>query len=150
AEHLKQLAPNAFHVSWLHLLPNETAMLPLPSVSHHIDCAVFVSRTQAAMFRYPGRWAVIGNGIAPAFENMFATAEDLRAAKTNRAVYTSMPYRGLHLLVDVIGRIRSNTRFGIYSAMHTYREPEDKFFGLYERVKSAPRTSYHGSVAQSV
>jgi glycosyltransferase involved in cell wall biosynthesis len=150
AEQLKHLAPKALHVSWLHLLPSENAMLPLPSVVQHIDCAVFVSQTQAAMFRYPGRWAVIGNGIAPAFENMFATAEELRAAKTNRAVYTSMPYRGLHLLVDVIRKMPGNTHFDIYSAMHTYREPEDRFVALYERVKSAPRTSYHGSVAQSL
>jgi glycosyltransferase involved in cell wall biosynthesis len=34
--------------------------------------------------------------------------------------------------------------------MHTYREPEDRFVALYQRVKSAPRTTYHGSVAQSV
>jgi glycosyltransferase involved in cell wall biosynthesis len=148
AEQLKRMAPRAFHVSWLHLLPRESAMAPLAAMRSHIDCAVFVSRTQAAMFGYAGQWTVIGNGIAPAFEDMFATAGDLQAAKQNRAAYTSMPYRGLHLLVDVIGRMPGATEFDIYSAMHTYREPEHGFAALYDKVKAAPRTRYHGAVAQ--
>jgi glycosyltransferase involved in cell wall biosynthesis len=150
AKQLKRLAPKAFHVCWLHLLPEESAMAPLAAMASHIDCAVFVSHTQAAMFRYRGRFAVIGNGIAPAFETMFATAEDLRAAKENRAVYTSMPYRGLHLLVEVIHQVRSGTRFDIYSAMQTYRDEETPFLDLYRRVKAAPRTCYHGAVPQPV
>jgi glycosyltransferase involved in cell wall biosynthesis len=150
AQQLKQLAPRAFHVCWLHLLPEEPAMTPLAAMAAHIDRAVFVSHTQAAMFRYPGRWSVIGNGIAPAFQDMFASAEDLRAAKKNRAVYTSMPYRGLHLLVEVIHRIRSGTNFDIYSAMQTYRGEETPFLGLYGRVREAPRTIYHGAVPQPV
>jgi glycosyltransferase involved in cell wall biosynthesis len=148
AEQLKQLAPTACHVSWLHLLPGEPAMAPLNAMAPHIGCAVFVSHTQAAMFRYPGRWTVIGNGIAPAFENMFASAAQLRDAKQNRAVYTSMPYRGLHLLIEVIRQLRAETRFDIYSGMQTYREPDHRFSGLYQKVKAAPRTHYHGAVPQ--
>ncbi len=150
AEQLKLLAPKPFHVCWVHLLPQEPAMTPLAAMAPHIDCAVFVSHTQAAMFRYRGRSAVIGNGIAPAFETMFTSAEQLRAAKENRAVYTSMPYRGLHLLVEVIRRVKSGTRFDIYSAMQTYRGEETPFLELYRRVKAAPRTHYHGAVPQPV
>jgi glycosyltransferase involved in cell wall biosynthesis len=150
AEQLKRLAPRAFHVCWLHLLPEEAAMKPLAAMAPHIDCAVFVSQTQAAMFGYRRRWTVIGNGIAPAFENMFAAEEELRAAKENRAVYTSMPYRGLHLLVEVIHRIKSGTSFDIYSAMQTYRGEETPFLDLYRRVKAAPRTRYRGAVPQPV
>ena len=150
AQQMKQAAPGAFHVCWLHFLPSEVASLPLVDMAPLIDCAVFVSQTQAAMFRHRGRWAVIGNGIAPAFENMFSTAEELRAAKQNRAAYTSMPYRGLHLLVDVIGRMAGNTHFDVYSAMHTYRMPDKDFTGLYGQVQKAPRTRYHGAVSQSV
>jgi glycosyltransferase involved in cell wall biosynthesis len=148
AEHLKRLAPRAFHVSWLHLLPAESAMAPLAAMTPFIDCAVFVSHTQRAMFRYAGASAVIGNGIAPAFETMFASAGELRSAKQNRAAYTSMPYRGLHLLVEAIGRLRTGTEFDIYSAMHTYRMPETDFRGLYAQVRNAPRTRHHGAVAQ--
>jgi glycosyltransferase involved in cell wall biosynthesis len=150
AQQLKQLAPKALHVCWLHLLPNESAMAPLASMAPYIDCAVFVSQTQAAMFRYQGRWAAIGNGIAPAFENMFASAEEMRGVKENRAAYTSMPYRGLHVLVETIHQSKSGTRFDIYSAMKTYRGEEAPFLGLYDRVKAAPRTHYHGAVAQPV
>ncbi|HWY62474.1 MAG TPA: glycosyltransferase family 4 protein [Rhizomicrobium sp.] len=150
AEHLRRLAPKAVHVSWLHLLPKESAMAPLAAMMPFIDCAVFVSRTQQAMFRYGGPTAVIGNGIAPAFENMFSTAEDLHAAKRNRAAYTSMPYRGLHHLVEAIRQMRGATEFDVYSAMKTYRMPDADFAGLYIQVINAPRTRYHGSVAQPV
>jgi glycosyltransferase involved in cell wall biosynthesis len=148
AANFKRFAPGAFHVSWLHLTPDQSAMAPLAAMTPHIDCAVFVSRIQRAMVRYGGASAVIGNGIAPAFENMFASAEDLRAAKRNRAAYTSMPYRGLHHLVDVIRQMRGATEFEVYSAMQTYRMPDADFTGLYTQVKSAPRTRYHGAVAQ--
>ena len=148
AEQLKRLAPRGIHVSWLHLTPDQTAMAPLAAMTPYIDCAVFVSKTQRAMTNYGGAFAVIGNGIAPAFENMFATAEDLRAAKQDRAAYTSMPYRGLHLLVEVIRKFRGATQFDVYSAMHTYRRPDNDFAGLYRQVKAAARTRYHGAVAQ--
>jgi glycosyltransferase involved in cell wall biosynthesis len=34
--------------------------------------------------------------------------------------------------------------------MQTYRKPETAFTGLYDQVKSAPRTRYHGALAQPV
>ena len=150
AEHFKRRAPNAFHVSWLHLTPDQSAMAPLAAMTPFIDRAVFVSATQRAMVRYGGASAVIGNGIAPVFENIFATAQDLRDAKENRAAYTSMPYRGLHLLVEAIRRMPGETRFDVYSAMQTYRRPETAFAGLYAQVKKTPRTLYHGAVPQPV
>ena len=149
AQRLKREAPRAVHVCWLHLTPDQSAMAPLHAMTPHIDCAVFVSATQRVMMRYGGPAAVIGNGIAPAFENMFATQEALSAAKENRAAYTSMPYRGLHLLVEVIGGMRGQTRFDVYSAMTTYRRPDDEFSGLYQKLRAAPHTHYHGAVSQS-
>src|SRR5262249_28034864 len=95
-----------------------------------------------------GPSAVIGNGFAPAFENMFASAEELLAAKQDRAAYTSMPFRGLHILEQVMGRMRGGTSFDIYSAMQTYREKEDGFLDLYSRLKAQPRARYHGALAQ--
>jgi glycosyltransferase involved in cell wall biosynthesis len=148
AEHLKRGAPDAFHVAWLHLLPDQSAMAPLAAMTRHIDCAVFVSQTQRAMTPYRGAAQVIGNGIAPAFENMFESAGDLQAAKQDRAAYTSMPYRGLHLLVDVARGLRGNTRFDIYSAMQTYRAPDDRFADLYAAIRDTSNARYHGVLAQ--
>jgi glycosyltransferase involved in cell wall biosynthesis len=145
---LRRQIPKALHVAWLHLLPGDSAMAPLAAEARHIDWVVFVSRSQQAMFGYPHPSAVIGNGIAPAFENLFASAGELRAAKQNRAAYTSMPYRGLHLLVDAIARMRSGTQFDIYSAMQTYRKPDDRFETLYDQARAAPLTRYHGVLPQ--
>jgi glycosyltransferase involved in cell wall biosynthesis len=148
ARDLKFMAPQAFHVCWLHLTPDQKAMAPLAAMTPMIDCAVFVSETQRQMVGYRGVAQVIGNGIAPAFENMFTSADELRASKENRAVYTSMPYRGLRLLVDVINEMETQTRFDIYSSMHTYRAPENNLPALYELVARARRTQYHAPVAQ--
>jgi glycosyltransferase involved in cell wall biosynthesis len=148
AELLRRRFPRALHVAWLHLLPGDKAMAPLGAAARFIDWAVFVSRSQQTMFGYPLPSAVIGNGIAPAFNNLFASADALHAAKENRAAYTSMPYRGLHLLLEVIARMRSGTRFEIYSAMHTYRKAEVRFQPLYDQAKSAPLTRYHGVLPQ--
>ena len=148
--YLKQAAPKALNIAWLHLLPDQTAMAPLAEMTPHIDCVVFVSNTQKEMVPFSGRSHVIGNGIAPAFQDMFTSAEELRAAKQNRAAYTSMPYRGLHLLAEVIPRMRGGTQFDIFSAMQTYRAPDDQFAHLYQRLKNTPRTTYHGSVSQPV
>jgi glycosyltransferase involved in cell wall biosynthesis len=79
---------------------------------------------------------------------MFSSAKDLLAAKEDRAAYTSMPYRGLDLLVGVIAKMRGGTQFDIYSAMQTYRMPEENFAELYTKVKAAPRTRYRGSLPQ--
>jgi glycosyltransferase involved in cell wall biosynthesis len=148
AQDLKRIAPRAFHVSWLHLTPDQKAMAPLAAMTPMIDCAVFVSETQRRMVGYRGAARVIGNGIAPAFENMFASADELRDAKENRAVYTSMPYRGLRLLVDVINAMQTQTRFDVYSGMYTYRAPENNLPALYDLVGRGPRTQYHAPVAQ--
>ena len=92
----------------------------------------------------------------PRFENMFADAAELRAAKAPepRLVYTSTPFRGLNLLLSLFPSIREKrpeAQMEIYSGMRVYQVAgeRDRYRHLYERAKTLAGTRYVGSVAQS-
>jgi glycosyltransferase involved in cell wall biosynthesis len=150
ARHFKQTAPRALLVSWMHVMPGVPSMLPLQEMTPWIDCAVLVSAYHGAQVRFRGATQVIGNGIAPVFENMFGSSAELRAAKQNRAVYTSQPDRGLEVLADVMAQARLETAFDIYSGTSIYQQKDDPFTQLYDRIANTPRCHYHGPVAQAV
>ncbi len=146
---LREFAPNARHVAWLHAMPNEEPMKSLLAMAPQIDCAVFVSNFHRAVCRFPGRTHVIGNGIAPAFETLFGSTEEMAATKENRGVYTSVPFRGLDVLAIAAAQVRRRTHFDIYSAMLTYRLGEEGFTELYAKLKNSPNCTYHGAIGQN-
>ncbi len=147
--HMKQMAPRACHIAWLHLPPTPAVRELLLKHASAMDWCVFVSQTQARAVGFTGRSQVIGNAIAPAFENLFASAAEIRAAKQNRAAYTSVPDRGLEVLAEVIARGGLETEFDIYSGMRLYQQPDDNFAPLYARLKSLPRCHLHGALGQA-
>ncbi|MBV9548373.1 MAG: glycosyltransferase family 4 protein [Alphaproteobacteria bacterium] len=124
AQTLKQAAPGAFHVAWLHLAPWEPAVTPLAKATPFIDCAVFVSDWQRSVSHFAGPSQVIGNAIAPPFDNMFSSAEELAAAKENRAVYASAPERGLEILASAFAAAHIETRLDIWSGRSLYQQVE--------------------------
>jgi glycosyltransferase involved in cell wall biosynthesis len=148
APHLRQIAPRALQVHWIHMMPDQPNLAPLRGVASLIDCAVFVSEFQRAAIRFPGATQVIGNGIAPAFENMFASAADLKAAKQNRAAYTSTPFRGLDVLAQAFPLAGGETQLDVYSGMAIYHEAETRFAALYEQLRNTPRCHMHGPLGQ--
>jgi len=149
APHLKQIAPRALHVAWLHLPPNQAVRDLIAKHSAFMDWAVFVSQSQRAATGFSGPSTVIGNAIAPNFENLFASAQDLRAAKQNRAAYTSVPDRGLEVLAQIIARTRLVTDFDIYSGMQLYQQPEESFAPLYAKLRALPHCHFHGVLGQA-
>jgi glycosyltransferase involved in cell wall biosynthesis len=146
AHTLKEAAPKAFHVAWLHLGPWEPVMAKLPAATPHIDCAVFVSEWQREVTRFAGATQVIGNAIAPPFENMFASAEELAAAKANRAVYASAPERGLEVLVEAFGPARVETTLDAWSGRSLYQQPDAP---PPARLAALPRARLHAPVGQA-
>jgi glycosyltransferase involved in cell wall biosynthesis len=149
AQLMKQMAPDALHVAWLHLPPSPAVRDLINKHRPFMEWAVFVSQTQAQAVGYTGPSHVIGNGIAPVFENLFASAAELLAAKQNRAAYASVPDRGLDVLADVMAQTKLETEFDIYSGMRLYQESEDSFAPLYARSKALPRCHYHGALGQT-
>jgi glycosyltransferase involved in cell wall biosynthesis len=150
---LKASAPGAFHVHWLHALPDQPGMQPLRGAAAFIDCAVFVSDSHRRMTGYPGAARAIGNGIAPAFENLFASAAELLAAKQNRAAYTSTPFRGLNVLRQSFAEAGKDggldTELDLYTGMRLYQQDEDQFAALYAAVRATPRCHLHGALVQA-
>ena len=148
APHLRQMAPRAAQIHWIHMMPDQPNLQPLHGQASQIDCAVFVSQFHRNAVRYPGTAHVIGNGIAPAFENMFASAAELKAAKQNRAAYTSTPFRGLDVLARAFPLAGIETELDVYAGMGIYHTPETRYLPLYEALKATPRCHMHGPLGQ--
>lgn len=150
AESLKRAAPRSFHVAWLHLMPPQPVMAGLPRATPFIDCAVMVSSYQQKVLHFGGPSQVIGNGMAPPFENMFGSPSELRAAKENRAIYASVPDRGLDVLAAAFPQARIETALDVYSGMNLYQRHQDDVMlaPLYDAVEKLPRTRRHLAVGQ--
>lgn len=104
------------------------------------------------------RTCVLRNAIAPSFENLFSSHDDLVAAKsgdTLRLAYTSTPYRGLKLLPAIFKAYHSRNPdavLEVYSSMAVYMEDEktdrDKFIGIYDAVTAVDGAELVGSLPQ--
>ena len=149
APYIRSGSPRTLNIAWPHVFANQPALNLLPQVQQMLDLIVYVSETQRADFKLATRGVVIGNAISPGFENMFASAEDLLAAKQNRAVYASMPFRGLDELVEVMGRTRAQTELHVFSSMQAYQDSDERFAALYAGMGANPRIRYHGGVGQA-
>jgi glycosyltransferase involved in cell wall biosynthesis len=148
ARSLRQMAPRALHIAWLHALPDQPGMKPLAEMTPFIDCAVFVSEWQRRAVRFAGGSHVIGNGIAPAFENLFGSAEELAAAKENRAAYTTTPFRGLNVLTRAFGEARLTTELEVWSGMRIYQSSDTPFEEVYAAARATPRLHLQDPVGQ--
>lgn len=148
---VKKVSPQTIYIVWAHVFPDQPALAPLAKCERFVDAVVCVSATLRDTFKLSVQTVAIENAIAPYFENMFSSPEELLAAKKNRAVYASMPFRGLDLLVDAMGRIGGKVELEIYSSMQTYQEQDKNYPGImaiYEAANRNPRIRHRGSVGQ--
>jgi glycosyltransferase involved in cell wall biosynthesis len=149
APYIRSGSPRTLNIAWPHVFANQPALALLPQVQHQLDLIVYVSETQRADFRLATRGVVIGNAVSPGFENMFSSPEDLLAAKQNRAVYASMPFRGLDELVEVMGRTKAQTELEVFSSMQAYQTSDARFAALFAAMGKNPRIHHHGGVGQA-
>ncbi len=147
APYVKNGSPRTFNVVWLHIFSDQPALKSLNAVQNMLDAGVCVSATLRDTFKLSLPMTAIGNAIAPVFENMFASAEDLLAAKENRAVYASMPFRGLDQLVDIMGQVKGQFELDVFSSAATY-QAQDSSTDVFEAARRNPRIHTHGSVNQ--
>lgn len=103
------------------------------------------------------RTEILRNAIAPTFCDRFPDDAPILPQKTQPPIlaYTSTPFRGLELLLDVFPRIRQaipGTRLKVFSSMKVYHyartEDEAKFGWLYRRCQEMEGVEYVGSVSQ--
>ncbi len=98
---------------------------------------------------------IIGNAIAPPFENNF---EDIQSIINKKYLdfnlaYNSTPFRGLDLLLDIfpfISKEIPQAKLNVYSCLKTYQIniENDENRDLYERCKKMKNVNYYGSLSQ--
>lgn len=149
-------------VLWTQHAHDQPAMAALhdPACVRQWNRIVCISDWQKEMFvRQLGvqaeRIDVLRNAIGPAFQRMFASREELAAAKRGppRLAYTSTPFRGLDVLLDCIPPLRRqypSVVADIYSSMQVYGQDAagDPFRPLYVRCQTTPGVAYVGSLPQ--
>lgn len=157
---VKKAAPNAKIILWNHMQPDQPAMAHMfqPEYRKAIDHIVYVSESQRLAFvnqapHSPLAQAgvsiggsdttVIGNAIAPCFENMFKSSLEILEYKKCKGVYTSTPYRGLAIL----GKLQE-LPIEVYSSMRVYQGDDQIFSTMYESLKNNECLKLNGSVSQ--
>ena len=101
---------------------------------------------------------IAGNAISPAFENIFAgRTNPLSLGKVIPPIlaYTSTPFRGLELLIDIFPKIKRqvpDATLKVFSGMQLYQVPgglEQKEYGdLYRLCRETEGVEYIGSIPQ--
>ncbi len=162
---LRDIVPSSTRlVLWTHHEPIQPAMRKLTDkdVADRWDNIVCVSDWQRQSYvdefkLAPERITVMRNAIAPSFERLFLSADDLGNAKSNplTLAYTSTPYRGLHLLLDIFPEYRRSNpeaRLHAYSSMAVYQNHDaydaDMFKWIYDTLRTTDGAEYVGSVPQ--
>jgi len=155
---LRKKVPRAKLVLWVHMQPDQPDMRPLfrPETVETIDKIVYVSDNQKNAFVKEALGSgdvcldgpnskVIGNAVAPFFESMFSSAEEILAVKNCRGAYTSTPFRGLKHVAKI-----KELPIDVYSSMAVYQRDDTMFAELYERLKANDHIVLHGSVSQKM
>jgi glycosyltransferase involved in cell wall biosynthesis len=159
-----RLRPDARLILWTQHAHDQPAMRALsdPTFRNAHDAFVFVSDWQRREYLNAfaidaNRAFVMRNALGPAFERLFSAEETILTAKSSPPVlaYTSTPFRGLELLLDVFPRIRAalpGVTLRVYSSMQVYQlSPErdaQRYGELYNRCRNTPGVQYVGSLPQ--
>lgn len=163
AELRKLLRPGASLILWTQHAHDQPAMQPLSegAVLGAYDGIAFVSQWQQQKYeehlRVPReRGRVMRNAIAPAFAALFRERPILPAKRRPPVLaYTSTPYRGLDILLQVFPVIRAwrpDVTLRVYASMRVYQktaEQDEANFGhLYRQCRETPGVEYVGSLPQ--
>ena len=149
-------------ILWTGHLPD---LPPLQGLSHAEiregwDAVVCVSHwhRQVMLGQYPldpNRVRVFCNAVAPPFAGDLPDSAEFAQQKSPAPVfaYTSTPFRGLDILLDVFERLHQQipgARLEVYSSMGIYfaQENEDPYRALYERCRAMSGAKYIGALPQ--
>ncbi|MEB3830495.1 tetratricopeptide repeat protein [Phormidium sp. CCY1219] len=149
---------------WTQQLPSLQAMRNLHQLPEResYDRFIFVSQWQRDRFvEYFGidaaKTTILRNAIAPAFQNLFPPETSILSHKSHPPVlaYTSTPFRGLDLLIDIFPKIRQaipGTRLKVFSSKRVYQLPDDieqnAYGPLYQKCRDMEGVEYFGSIPQ--
>ncbi len=159
------------------LLPAKTQLIlwahhdtDQPSVSSLTESAttslcdgfIFISQWQKSKylqdFKIPEyKTIVLKNAISPWFENLFESDTSVVGTKAlaPSLAYTSTPYRGLNLLIELYPKIQKqikDCRLNVFSDMKVYGQDDqtdqNKYGDLYQQCRQTEGVNYIGSIPQ--
>jgi glycosyltransferase involved in cell wall biosynthesis len=125
-----------------------------PAVQHNVDLVFCVSQWHRQTFidRFrlsPDKVIATRNGFAPELLPARAAARTIASG-----VYTSTPFRGLKILLELFPEIRQRVpvmKLDVFSSMKVYgwtAEQDAASFGALYESAAQPGITWHGSVAQ--
>lgn len=151
---LEPLRPQTRLILWTQHAADQPGVSDLAKATYrdYWDAFVFVSQWQRD--QYCQQFAldlqkcwVIGNGVSPWFLSR------PEAKKPFTLAYTSTPYRGLELLLDLFPHIQAavpQAQLQIFSSLKVYQNQEaDHHQPLYERARQMAGVIYRGAVPQA-
>ncbi|HCV32222.1 MAG TPA: TIGR03032 family protein [Microcoleaceae bacterium UBA9251] len=147
-------------ILWMQHACDQPAAKPLQCLELMYDSIIFVSEWQKQLYLQQFNLknlqiGVMKNAIAPAFERLFDEGENILTQKLQPPVltYTSTPFRGLDLLLDIFPKIRRRfpgVRLKVFSSLKVYQvaENRDEWEPLYQRCAETAGVEYVGSLTQ--
>jgi glycosyltransferase involved in cell wall biosynthesis len=156
------LKPETPLLLWTQHTAEDVSMLALQHsmVQEAWDSFIFVSRWQQENYiaRFGlnrERTTVRRNAIAPAFFYLYPDRASLVASKSKipTLAYTSVPGRGLSILLDVFPLLREvfpQLQLQVFSSLQTYQESDDtpELQALYQRCREIENVHLRGSLSQ--
>lgn len=95
---------------------------------------------------------VLKNAISPFFHNIFnRDVFEKRKNKPPILAYTSTPFRGLNILLEVFPEIRKrfpDALLWVFSSMKVYQDEDAPFKNLYNKAQAMKGVFYFGSISQ--
>ena len=123
--------------------------LGIKEYSDKLDCAVFVSNYQLSMYWKNRPFIPLDKSYV--IENAINNIEYKEKEQGKiKLIYTSTPWRGLKVLLDVMEKIENkNVELHVYSSTIIYGDDFDKdnkhlYEDLFERAKNMENVIYHG------
>jgi glycosyltransferase involved in cell wall biosynthesis len=163
-EFRRALAQKTLLISWQSHSADQPPVqfLREPAVRDAYDGFAMVSLWQLEKYHQAfgiqrSRMEILRNAVGFAFEKQFAAGEPILPHKSGPSIlaYTSTPFRGLDILLEVFPRIRAaapGTRLQVFSSTAVYqadrRKDEAAFGHLYRRCREMDGVEYIGSVPQ--
>ena len=154
------LSPSTRLILWTGHAHDQPAMQPLSHAQERsaYDGFVLVSQWQRQQFQRCfdldlSRTQVLRNAISPAFRDRFPADRSILSYKASPPVlaYTSTPFRGLNLLLDLFPSLRQalpGTRLKVFSSMKVYNLSDADHEELYRQCQETEGVEYIGSLPQ--
>lgn len=139
------------NILWQHLNYSDESLSPMrdPSFMKAIDATVYVSHWQFEKFRYLYQVPLENSYV---IRNAIEPIEFIEKPKNEKIklIYTSTPFRGLSILLDVMERLdRDDIELDVYSSTSVYGSGyEAHYYGVYDdlfnRAREAKNVNYMG------